>query len=86
MGILLGGGVPAITFGILYAIFSGIMAAAGHEMDIDLICKVILLSVVPSVFIMRYYLLKLKYDYTGRGILLMTFVIAIIFCILQFVV
>lgn len=86
MGILLGAGVPAITFGILYAIFAGIMAAAGHSMDKDLICKVILLSVVPSVFVMRYYLLKLKYDYTGRGILLMTFVIAIIFCVLEFLV
>ena len=90
MGVFLGLVVPAITF----AIFLGLFALALHlaprteaidVFDINTICKIVLLSMVPSVFVMRYYLLKLKYDYTGRGILLMTFLIAIVFTILNFV-
>ena len=90
MGIFLGLVVPAITF----AIFLGLFALALHlaprteaidVFDINTICKIVLLSMVPSVLVMRYYLLKLKYDYTGRGILLMTFIIAIVFTILNFV-
>ena len=89
MGLFLGLVVPAITF----AVFLGLFALALHfaprtaavdVFDIHTICKIILISMVPSVFVMRYYLLKLKYDYTGRGILLMTFLIAIIFTVLNF--
>lgn len=89
MGIFLGLVVPAITF----AVFLGLFALALHlaprteaidVFDIHTICKIILISMVPSVFVMRYYLLKLKYDYTGRGILLMTFLIAVVFTILNF--
>ncbi|MCQ2280818.1 MAG: hypothetical protein MJZ49_08485 [Bacteroidales bacterium] len=90
MGIFLGTIVPALTFAVLFGLFTAVLAIAGIEFakmfDIDLVCKLVLLSMVPSVFIMRYYLLKLKYDYTGRGILVVTFVVAIVFCVLQFVV
>ena len=46
--------------------------------------RLILLSIIPNVFLLRYYLLKLKYDLTGRGILAMTFIIGIIFIIIEF--
>ena len=87
MGISLGICVPALTFGILYGLVYLILVAFGKPLDIlnlDLIKKFILLSIVPSVFVMRYYLLKLKYDLTGRGILLVTFLIAIGFAVLEF--
>ena len=87
MGISLGICVPALTFGALYGIVYLILIAFGKPLDIlnlDLIKKFILLSIVPSVFVMRYYLLKLKYDLTGRGILLITFLIAIGFAVLEF--
>ena len=87
MGIILGICVPALTFGILYGLVYLVLTAFGKPLDIlnlDLIKKFILLSIVPSVFIIRYYLLKLKYDLTGRGILLMTFLIAIGFAVLEF--
>lgn len=90
MGIFLGTVVPALTFGVLLGLFAIALAAAPRTeaidvFDINTICKIVLLSMVPSVFVMRYYLLKLKYDYTGRGILLMTFIIAVIFTVLNFV-
>jgi len=89
MGIFLGIVVPALTFGVLLGLFALALAAAPRTeaidvFDINTICKIVLLSMVPSVFVMRYYLLKLKYDYTGRGILLMTFLIAIVFTVLNF--
>ena len=44
----------------------------------------ILISIIPNVFLLRYYLLKLKYDLTGRGILAITFLIGIVFVIIEF--
>lgn len=87
MGITLGVLVPALTFGLLYGLVYLILTVAGKPLDVlslDLIKKLILLSIVPSVFVIRYYLLKLKFDLTGRGILLMTFLIAIGFAVLEF--
>ena len=87
MGILLGILVPALTFGVLYGLVYVVLTAFGKPLDIlnlDLIKKFILLSIVPSVFVIRYYLLKLKFDLTGRGILLVTFLIAIGFAVLEF--
>ena len=83
MGIVLGLLLPAVLFGVL----EGIMALVEHftgKTDIVDIQKLILLSIVPNLFLLRYYLLKLKYDLTGRGILAATFVLGIVFAILQF--
>ena len=87
MGITLGILVPALTFGLLYGIIWLVLTAFGKPLDIlnlDLIKKLILLSIVPSVFVIRYYLLKLKFDLTGRGILVVTFLIGIGFAVLEF--
>ena len=87
MGITLGILVPALTFGVLYGLVYLVLTVAGKPLDVmnlDLIKKFILLSIVPSVFVIRYYLLKLKFDLTGRGILLMTFLIGIGFAVLEF--
>ena len=90
MGIFLGSFVPAVTCGILVGIIALIAVIIGAKpadiLTIELIKKLILLSIVPSVFIMRHYLLKLKFDLTGRGILIITFVIGILFAILEFTV
>ncbi len=40
-----------------------------------------ILSIVPNLLIFRYYFVKLKFEKTGRGMLLATFVI-IILCFL----
>ena len=87
MGIMLGISVPALTFGVLYGLVYLVLTAFGKPLDIlnlDLVKKFILLSIVPSVFVIRYYLLKLKFDLTGRGILLVTFLIGIVFAVLEF--
>ncbi len=88
MGLLIGFIVPAATFGVIYGVVALVLSLTGRQpteiIGIDMVQKFILLSLIPSVFTMRHYLLKLKYDRTGRGILLVTFLVAILFAILEF--
>jgi hypothetical protein len=77
LGLILGGILPVILFGILYLI-SVVFAPEGKDYLIKL-PTVILISIFPNLFTLRYYLVKLKYDRTGRGILLVTFVFAIVY-------
>ena len=90
MGILMGIIVPVLLFGVLIGVL-WILVHAKPEMLHNnpslykiLIPKFMLISMIPSVFIMRHYLLKLQYDKTGRGILLATFALGILFIILHF--
>ncbi len=85
MGILLGLVIPAALFGILYGIIAIIENYTGKIAFVS-IQKVLLLSIIPNLFLLRYYLLKLKYDLTGRGILLITFIWGVLFIVLHFVI
>ena len=84
MGLFIGFICPAICFGLLYAIITLVQHQTGALNMDRMVQKLLLLSVVPNVLILRYYLVKLKYDLTGRGILLVTFAIAILFAVLEF--
>lgn len=90
LGVISGIVLPAIIFGILFGGFS-ILVHARPDMLLrspnlykTLIPKFILIALVPSLFLLRYYLLKLKYDKTGRGIVISTFLLGIVFVIVQF--
>ncbi len=83
MGLFIGFVCPAILFGILYGIVVIVQQQTGALNIEKMIQKLILLSVIPNVLLLRYYLVKLKYDLTGRGILLVTFVIAMLFAVLE---
>jgi len=83
MGTALGILVPLLLFGILYGILYFIEMKTGNMEKITS-QKILLLSILPNVFLLRYYLLKLKHDLTGRGILLATFLHAILFAVLEF--
>lgn len=84
MGTLIGILCPALIFGLIELIIF-IIGKNFERVAVIEIQKILLLSVIPNLFILRHYLLKLKYDLTGRGILLATFLIAILFTILEFV-
>ncbi len=75
LGIALGIILPLVSFGILYAI-SVLLAPPSRDYLIKL-STITLVSVFTNLFTLRYYLLKLKFDRTGRGILLVTFILAI---------
>lgn len=84
MGTLIGILCPALIFGLIELIIF-IIGKNFERVAVIEIQKILLLSVIPNLFILRHYLLKLKYDLTGRGILLATFLIAILFTILEFI-
>lgn len=90
VGIILGIFLPLILFGIIYGIYALILNAnpqmliRNPNLTKDLIPKFILLALIPNIFTLRYYLLKLKFDKTGRGILGVSFGWAIVFLAAQF--
>jgi hypothetical protein len=84
MGLFIGLICPAVCFGLLYVIITLVQHQTGALNMDRMVQKLLLLSVVPNVLILRYYLVKLKYDLTGRGILLVTFAIAMLFAVLEF--
>ncbi len=90
LGILMGLLVPVVLFGILFGVLV-ILIHSYPDMLVNnpnlyktLIPKFILISIIPSLFILRHYLLNLKFDKTGRGILISTFILALVFVIVQF--
>lgn len=81
LGIVLGTVLPAVLFAIFY-FPSRIFAPDGKDYVVD-IATMLLVSIFPNLFTLRHYLMKLKLDKTGRGILLVTFVFAIVYFRLQ---
>ncbi len=79
LGLLIGFISPTVLFGILY-LLSHYFAPEGKEYIVKL-PTIILVSIFPNLFTLRYYLVKLKFDRTGRGILLVTFAFAILYFI-----
>ncbi len=80
LGVVLGVLLPAVVFGLLYLV-SRTCAPAGKALLIP-VSTVLLVAIFTNLFTMRYYLVKLKYDRTGRGILLVTFLLAIAYFLL----
>ena len=80
LGLVLGVLLPSVTFGLLYLI-ARVCAPAGKPLLIPL-STVLLVAIFTNLFTMRYYLVKLKFDRTGRGILLVTCVLAIAYFLL----
>ncbi|MDR1792276.1 MAG: hypothetical protein LBR36_02380 [Bacteroidales bacterium] len=79
VGILIGIVPPIVLFALLWLI-SMSFAPEGKDYLIK-IPTLILLSVFPNLFTFRYFLVKRKLERIGRGILLVTFVIAICYLI-----
>ena len=77
LGIVIGIVFPTILFVVFYLLSRG-FAPAGKDYLVQL-PKIALISIFPNLFTLRYYLIKLKLDKTGRGILLVTFVFAILY-------
>jgi hypothetical protein len=83
MGLLLGAIIPALLFGLMELIIL-FLPQQIRDGNVFTLQRLILISIIPNLLLLRYYLLKLKYDLTGRGILAVTFIIAIIFVIIEF--
>jgi hypothetical protein len=79
-GIFLGMILPAVFGGILYVVDLIIRSAMHIEQAIHT-HDLLLLSVIINLLPIRIYFVNLKYDRTGRGILLVTFILIILFFI-----
>ena len=74
LGIAIGLILPLATYAILYFIAS-YFKILPHMKDSTLQ----LIAIFVNMFVLRYYLLKVKFDKSGRGVMLSTFVLAIIY-------
>ena len=80
LGAILGIVMPMIVFGILYLLMTASPTAPPHKQ----IAKMLVLGIVPNGLVLRYYLVSLKADKTGRGIIFVTFLLAIAFIFFNF--
>jgi RsiW-degrading membrane proteinase PrsW (M82 family) len=83
MGLAVGFLIPLLIF-FLLKLMVYFLPQEIKDANVFNLQRLILISIIPNVFLLRYYLLKLKYDLTGRGIVAMTFIIGIIFIIIEF--
>lgn len=79
LGVALGIIVPAVLYFIIF--YGNVLLAIqfNHGLLYLQESTVMLISVFFNMFTMRYYMIKKKYDKTGRGILLVTFIFAAVF-------
>ncbi|HNW71109.1 MAG TPA: hypothetical protein PKI01_11945 [Bacteroidales bacterium] len=83
LGIVLGVLMPAICFGILYFL-NVTFPNKETGKEIFRLTTVFIVSLIPNAIALRIYLVNLKADRTGKGILFVTFIFAIIFMILYY--
>lgn len=77
-GIAVGILVPIILFGIIYLINLFLVVIEVAEFYLEFKIH-ILISLFGNLFPIRYYFVNLKFDKTGRGVLLVTFALILIF-------
>ena len=77
-GGILGLVLPILAFFLLYAI--AWIVNAFVDFDMQTIWPVLRLpAIVINLFAIRYYFVNLKYELTGRGLLLVTFIYIIVY-------
>jgi len=83
LGVLMGIFLPVMFYGFLFLINLLILSI----FDLNFIIKqstLQLISIFINLFPMRYYFVKLKYEKTGRGILLVTFMYLVFYFLVLF--
>lgn len=69
---------PAVTFGFLYLLLLLLETVLSKGAILNE-KNLILLSLIPNLIILRIYFVKYKFDKTGKGVLLITFILFILF-------
>jgi len=83
LGVLMAIFLPVMFYGFLFLINLLILSI----FDLNFIIKqstLQLISIFINLFPMRYYFVKLKYEKTGRGILLITFMYLVFYFLVLF--
>ena len=78
LGIAIGLITPVLLFGLIYGInyLLLLMGVANHFLDLQ---THLFVSLFGNLLPIRYYFVNLTYDKTGRGILLVTFTVVLLF-------
>ena len=79
LGIILGIVLPAAIYGLLHLFSHYVLSAGNDGMPMIKTSTIRLIAIFTNLLSLRYYLLRLKFDYTGRGILLSTMILAIVY-------
>jgi len=82
LGIAIGVIFPAVFYLVLYFVDFLVLTLAGTHM-LDRQSYLFLISIAINLFAIKYYFVNLKYDKAGRGILLVTFVFALIYFLID---
>ena len=81
-GFILGIIFPALLYGIIWITNFILMEMNVIRFPFDRETH-ILISSIANLLLVRYYFVNLKYDKTGRGVLIITFISIILFFILK---
>ena len=76
LGAIIGLLLPVIFYAILYSVIFLIKEIFGLDSFISN-NKIMLISIFINLFTLRYYFVTLKYEQSGKGILLVTFIFII---------
>ena len=82
VGIVIGIIMPLILYGLMYLV----LLLYGHYTDKEATLNETMLQIIAPVanlFFIRYYFVTKKYDDTGRGVLLVTFVFVISYFVIN---
>lgn len=85
LGIIIGAVTPWILFGILYYL-NVFIGSFHYDVAFLRVSTLQLIAIVVNVFFLRYYLATLKFDKTGRGVLLVTFVYILAYFVNDFLI
>ena len=81
-GILIGILMPLIVYALLYGALTLYEHLSGSQIQFDR-SMLRLIAPVINLFFIRYYFVTKKFDETGRGLLLVTFIYVIAFFVLK---
>jgi hypothetical protein len=82
-GILLAVAAPAVAFGILYLLDLGLVAFLNNGKEVMQQDTLVLTSIFLNLFIFLPYIRNEKYERTGRGVMLVTFIGVVVYFLFQ---
>jgi hypothetical protein len=78
LGVLIGLVIP-LPVAVLFAVILRLIQANFHILENTRITDMLLLGVGANLLIMRYYIVKLKFENTAKGLIIVSFVIILLF-------
>jgi uncharacterized membrane protein len=78
LGVLIGLVIP-LPIAVLFAVILRLIQANFNILENTRITDMLLLGVAVNLLIMRYYIVKLKFENTAKGLIIVSFVIILLF-------